>query len=32
VHTPVFNVDESAIETGIGLMAYFGASLNFKAD
>ncbi|HEY8399144.1 MAG TPA: M20 family metallopeptidase [Flavihumibacter sp.] len=25
VHTPTFNVDESAIETGIGLMALFGA-------
>ncbi|TCJ18626.1 amidohydrolase [Flaviaesturariibacter flavus] len=25
VHTPVFNIDESAIETGIGLMALFGA-------
>lgn len=26
VHTPVFNIDESAIETGIGMMAAFGAS------
>ncbi|RYY96157.1 MAG: amidohydrolase [Chitinophagaceae bacterium] len=25
VHTPIFNIDESAIETGIGLMALFGA-------
>jgi amidohydrolase len=25
VHTPVFNIDESAIETGIGIMATFGA-------
>lgn len=25
VHTPVFNIDESAIETGIGMMATFGA-------
>ncbi|TCZ68570.1 M20 metallopeptidase family protein [Flaviaesturariibacter aridisoli] len=25
VHTPNFNIDESAIETGVGLMALFGA-------
>lgn len=25
VHTPVFNIDESAIEIGIGMMATFGA-------
>ncbi|RYY99369.1 MAG: amidohydrolase [Chitinophagaceae bacterium] len=25
VHTPLFNIDERAIETGIGLMALFGA-------
>ena len=25
VHTPYFNIDESAIETGIGIMATFGA-------
>ena len=25
VHTPVFNIDESAIETGMGIMATFGA-------
>lgn len=25
VHTPVFNIDESAIETGIGIMAAMGA-------
>ena len=25
VHTPTFNIDEDAIETGIGLMAWFGA-------
>ncbi|MBC8034586.1 MAG: amidohydrolase [Chitinophagaceae bacterium] len=25
VHTPVFNIDESAIETGIGIMASMGA-------
>ena len=27
VHTPLFNIDESAIETGIGMMAYFGSSV-----
>ncbi len=27
VHTPTFDVDESAIEIGIGLMAYMGAKL-----
>lgn len=26
VHTPTFNIDESAIETGIGMMAWLGAS------
>lgn len=26
VHTPVFDIDESAIETGIGMMALFGAA------
>lgn len=26
VHTPTFNIDESAIETGIGIMAWLGAS------
>ncbi|WP_121354640.1 M20 metallopeptidase family protein [Flavisolibacter nicotianae] len=25
VHTPTFNIDESAIETGMGMMALFGA-------
>ena len=25
VHTPTFNIDERAIETGMGLMAWFGA-------
>ncbi len=25
VHTPVFNIDEAAIETGIGIMAWMGA-------
>jgi hippurate hydrolase len=27
VHTPLFNIDESAIEIGIGMMACFGSSL-----
>jgi amidohydrolase len=27
VHTPLFNIDESAIETGIGMMACFGSSV-----
>lgn len=30
VHTPTFNIDESAIETGIGIMAYLGSSVNFQ--
>jgi hippurate hydrolase len=25
VHTPTFNIDENAIETGIGMMAWLGA-------
>ncbi len=25
VHTPTFNIDESAIETGMGIMAWLGA-------
>jgi amidohydrolase len=29
VHTPTFNIDESAIETGIGMMAYLGSSVTF---
>ena len=29
VHTPTFNIDESAIEVGVGMMAYFGSSLQF---
>ncbi len=28
VHTPTFNIDESAIETGIGMMAWLAISLN----
>jgi len=27
VHTPTFNVDESAIETGMGIMAWLGATV-----
>lgn len=29
VHTPTFNIDENAIETGMGIMAIFGATANF---
>jgi len=27
VHTPVFDIDESAIEIGMGMMAWLGASV-----
>jgi hippurate hydrolase len=27
VHTPTFNIDENAIEIGMGMMAYFGATI-----
>ena len=30
VHTPKFNIDESAIEIGIGIMAMLGATASFK--
>lgn len=30
VHTPTFNVDEKAIEIGMGMMASFGAELKFQ--
>lgn len=30
VHTPTFNIDESAIETGIAIMAWLGSSVNFN--
>jgi len=30
VHTPTFNIDETAIEHGIGMMATFGAFVNFS--
>lgn len=29
VHTPTFNIDEAAIETGMGMMAWLGASTVF---
>ncbi len=29
VHTPLFNIDEAAIETGIGIMATLGAQVSF---
>ena len=29
VHTPTFNIDESAIETGMGMMAWLGSSMDF---
>lgn len=30
VHTPTFDIDESAIETGMGMMAWLGSSVEFK--
>jgi hippurate hydrolase len=30
VHTPRFDIDESAIETGMGMMAWLGASLQLQ--
>jgi hippurate hydrolase len=30
VHTPRFNIDESAIETGMGIMALIGATADYK--
>lgn len=29
VHTPTFNIDESAIETGMGMMAWLGSSVEY---
>ena len=29
VHAPRFNIDEDAIKTGMGVMAWFGASIKF---
>ncbi len=31
VHTPLFNIDENAIETGIGIMAALGATAAFQS-
>jgi hippurate hydrolase len=31
VHTPTFNIDEDAIEIGMGMMAMFGATAHFSA-
>jgi len=30
VHTPTFDIDENAIETGMAIMAFFGASLQMR--
>jgi amidohydrolase len=30
VHTPTFNIDENAIETGMGMMAWLGSSVVFS--
>ena len=30
VHTPVFNIDEDAIEIGMGMMAWMGASVKIN--
>ena len=30
VHTPLFNIDESAIELGVGMMAFFGATASMR--
>jgi amidohydrolase len=32
VHTPTFNVDEKAIEIGMGMMASFGAEMKFRGS
>jgi hippurate hydrolase len=29
VHTATFNIDEDAIETGMGFMAWLGATIRF---
>jgi amidohydrolase len=31
VHTPTFNIDEDAIEKGIGIMAWLGANLRYNS-
>jgi hippurate hydrolase len=30
VHTPTFNIDESAIEIGVGMMAWLGSHVEFS--
>jgi amidohydrolase len=30
VHTPTFNIDEAAIETGMGMMAWLGTTIEFN--
>src|SRR5882757_141982 len=32
VHTPTFNIDESAIEIGAGMMAWLGSDIEFKGS
>jgi hippurate hydrolase len=32
VHTPTFNIDESAIEIGAGMMAWLGSHIEFKGS
>lgn len=32
VHTPTFNIDENAIETGMGMMAWVGSSVEMKNE
>ena len=32
VHTPTFNIDEEAIEIGMGMMAWFGSKLTLKGQ
>ena len=32
VHTPTFNIDESAIEIGAGMMAWLGSHVRFEAE
>lgn len=30
VHTPIFNIDESAVEIGMGMMAWFGSNIHIQ--
>jgi metal-dependent amidase/aminoacylase/carboxypeptidase family protein len=32
VHTPLFNIDEEAIEVGMGMMAWLAAVVNYNAE